>query len=119
MDTALIEQLYAVANDDTAESKDRDDARNYLSEHEAEIVATFLVLPEMPRSKDGGLMFPDYEKLHFRNCLDATHNWNSELGRMQADMSSIPAEADKIGSCLFRWRAARKAQALEAHKYGA
>lgn len=112
MEIQFIQKLYETANDETAETQDRDDARNYLLEHEDEIVAAFLVLPEMPRSRGGNLMFPTYETAFARNCLDKTSEWNSELGRWVSDPASIPDEDDRIGNCLFRQKVA--ARSLEA-----
>ena len=46
MDLALIRQLHATAADESADAKDREDAKSYLTEHEDAIVAAYLALPE-------------------------------------------------------------------------
>lgn len=115
MDLALVDALYQKANDTQASPADRSDADEYLKQNEESIVQA--ALTEMTKP-DGTLQYPTYEDANYRNYLDSPHSWSSEKKQMVMDHSWLPVDSDRIGHCLIRLAAFRKAH-KEANKSGA
>jgi hypothetical protein len=119
MDLQFVQALYQKSTDSNALPEDRNDARNYLSEHEAEIVNAILLLPEMCRYN--GKRYESYDSVFYRNCLDAGQKWAADPdghgGMYSADLTTIPDESDKIGNLLFRFAEDQRARAEDEKKF--